>query len=87
MRKIIPWWVSLAAFVQTLIVGTIASWFAGKYFPNWILEYQLAFVVFAMIIAGIILTIIVKIIWHNCGDDCRGRYDIEKIRSQYRKRK
>ncbi len=85
--KRIPWWVSLVAFVQTIIIGNIASWFVGKYFPNWIIEYQLAFAIFCIIIAGIILTIVVKIIWHDCGDECRNQYDIENIRSQYRKRK
>lgn len=87
MRKIIPWWVSLVAVVQTVVIGGVVSWFIGEYFPNWIIEYQLAAVVFPIIIAGAILSIVVKILYHDCGDDCRGRYDIKNIRSQYRKRK
>lgn len=87
MRKRIPWWVSPAAVLLGIIVSTVASWVTGKYFPNLILEYQLAFVIFSVIIAGIILGIIVEIIYHKCGDKYRNQYDIRSIRSQYRKRK
>ncbi len=87
MKKIISWWISLVAFALAVIASTASSWFVGKYFPNWIIEYQLAFTIFAIIIVEIVLTIIVKIIYHDCGDECRNQYDIKMIRSQYRKRK
>lgn len=87
MRKRIPWWVSPVAIALGIIVSTLSSLYTKKYYPNWIIEYQLAFVMFCVIVAAIILIIIVKIIWHDCGDECRNQYDIRSIRSQYRKRK
>lgn len=87
MRKKIPWGLSLVACLQTIIIGGIASWLVREYFPNWIIEYQLAAVILPMIIAGAYLSIVVRIACHDCSDARRDQYDIKRIRSQYRKRK
>lgn len=86
MRKKIPWWFNLLSFVLLFTTVTVSSWAAATFFSDWIIEYQLALVIFSFVIVVAVLWIVARIFFHNCDDKCRDFYDINKIRFHNKKR-